>query len=230
MAALNLTQQNIIDNAYYILEQDSTLWATDSDEYETAKGLLNIGIGRWENYDDAKWKELYGTLTAAATGTKTTTAGTYDYACPDNMKFPSSFVRTVDANGTSIYWDVKTVEEVAKFVKSTDRYVYFTGNLKDGFTLNFNPNLTLTTGDTINYEYYKKATLTTTTTSQVEMSDPYFLSYYIASHMSEGGADPNLNNMAETRLEAMRTQNMTGLFGVDNNIEPSLNNYTGFGQ
>lgn len=224
-----MTEQDVINNVYYLLEQDSTLWEVDSDEYLTARGMLNIGIGRWENYDDTRWKELFSTLDAAADGTKTLTSGTYSYACPTNMKFPSSYVRIQDSAGQNTFFTVLPVTEIAKHITTSENFCYFTGNDADGYNLNFNPNLTLTTGDTIKYEYYKKATLTDNEADVIEMKDPYFLSYFIASHMSEGGIDPDMMNMAEARLEAMRTNNMSGLFGIPDAIEPSLDSYGGFG-
>ena len=61
------------------------------------------------------------------------------------------------------------------------------------------------------------------------MSDPYFLSYWIAAHMSEEGINEDYYNMAEVRLDQMRTKNMSGYFGVTDNIDPAGDNYLGFG-
>ena len=229
MAALS--EKQIINNAYYLLEKASELWtAGTSDEYLTARGLANIAINRWEMYDSTKWKELFSTLTAASDGIKTITAGTYTYACPTNFRYPSSYVRIVDSGGSSSFWQVINPAMISYYANSSQRVVWFTGNVKTGFTLNINSyNITLTTGHTINYEYYKQATLFADTTDTTEMADPYFISYYIAAHMAEEGVDPDLNTMAEARLEAMRTQNMSQLFGVSDDIPNSLENIPGFG-
>lgn len=228
MAAL--TENNIIDNAYYLLEKASELWATTSDEYLTARGLANIAINRWEMYDSTRWKELFTTLTAASDGTKTITAGTFTYAAPTNFRTPSSYVRIVDSGGFSQFWQVIPPEKTSLYANSDKKVAWFTGNIKAGFTLNLNSyNVNLTTGDTIKYEYYKQATLFTTTTSTTEMADPYFISYYIAAHMAEEGVDPDMNAMAEGRLEQMRVQNMAQLFGVSDDIPTSIDASSGFG-
>lgn len=224
-----LSEQNIIDNAYYLIEKGSEKWDTASDEYLTARGLANIAVGRYEFYEQTKWIELWTTLTDATDGTKTVTKGTSSYSCPTNMRYPASFVRIVDSSGNSSYWQVIPVARMALYANSSDRICYFTGSIKSGFKLHFNPNVSLTTGDTINYEYYKQATKFTAITDTTEMQDPYFISYYIASHMSEEGVDPNLYAMAEARLEQMRTQNMSQLYGVSEDIPDSLDHLSGFG-
>lgn len=229
MALTPLTENDIINNAYYLLEQDPTVWETDSDEYLTARGLANIGINRWAKYDNTTWRDLWVTNAASSDGVKTTTTA-LSYAAPTNMARPCSFVRLTDSSDNVVIYDVVPIERVASLAESTANFVYFSGNPdKDGFTLHFNPNLTITAGQTIDYEYYKKPTLFTATSSTTEMSDPYFLSYFIASHMSDEGIDPDLMNMAEARLEQMRVENMSGLFGVSNNIESALSEDDGFG-
>lgn len=222
MAALS--EQTIVNNAYYLLEQDSEVWETDSSEYLTARGLANIAIDRWEKYDNTTWKELITKLADAADGTKTVTAGTYSYSTPTNFVRPLSFVKIGDKT-----FDVIEPQKLAQFKDSVGTFCYFTGNAKAGFKLNINPNLTLTTGDTIEYEYVKAATKFAATGDTTEMSDPYFISYFIAAHMGEEGIDPNLFDNAEARLDQMRTMNMSGLWGVANTIDSSFDNLDGFG-
>ena len=225
------SEQTIITNASYLTEKGSDGWGTATDEYLTARGYANAAINRWEMYDNTRWKELFTTLTAAADGTKTITAGTYTYSCPTNFRYPSSYVRIVDSGGSSSFWQVIPPEKLAFYANSSQRVVWFTGNIKAGFTLNINSyNIMLTTGHTINYEYFKQATLFTAITDTTEMSDPYFISYYIAAHMAEEGVDPDLNTMAEARLEQMRTANMGQLFGVSDDIISSIENIPGFGR
>lgn len=228
MAAI--TENQIIDNAYYLTEKASELWETDSDEYLTARGFANAAINRWERYDQTKWKDLLTTLTDAADGDKTITAGDYSYDAPTNFMYPSSYVRTVNSAGYSTFWQVIVPEKQAMFANSSAKVCWFTGNEKTGYDLHFNPYQSpLTTGDTINYEYYKHATTLSSTTGTTEVPDPWFISYYIAAHMAEEGVDPDLNNMAEARLEQMHTQNMSQLFAVSDDIPDSLDNSGGFG-
>lgn len=210
-------------------EADATHWGTTSDEYLAARVYANAAINRWEMYDQTNWRELWTSLDdAASTVTKTVTAGTTSYTCPDNFIRPSSYVRI----GTEFY-NVKQLAQVPSLIQSDDHFCYFTGNVKAGFKLNFNPNLTLTTGGVIHYEYYKTATTFTTTTDTTEMSDPYFIVYFVLSRLHENdGEDGKASKAfqeAEARLEAMRTINMIGLEGVQDNIESTLSDMGGFG-
>lgn len=234
MALPTLTENSILNIVYALYEGDTDNWGTTSDEYLSSRVYANAAINRWEFYEQTNWHELWGTLTAAADGTKTTTAGTSAYICPTNMIKPSSYVRTVDGSSNSTYWDVVPLSRVPSLIKDTSYYFcYFTGNIKDGFTLNFNPNIGLTTGHTINYEYYKVASTFTATTSTTEMSDPYFIVYFVLSRLYENDGEDGRASKAfqesETRLENMRTNNIIHLEGVQDNIESSLSDMGGFG-
>lgn len=235
MAKPALSEQSILNIVYSLYEGDTTNWGTTSDEYLAGRVYCNAAINRWEFYDQTNWRDLWTTLDdAASTVTKTVTAGTSSYECPDDFIKPSSYVRTEDSNGNQTYWDVVTIDKVPSFSDDdTYTYCYFTGNVKDGFTLNFNPNIDLTTGNTIRYEYYKTATQFDATTDTTEMSDPYFMVYFVLSRLYENdGEDGRASKAfqeAEARLEAMRTNNMLGYEGVDDKIEETLGSSGGFG-
>ena len=47
--------------------------------------------------------------------------------------------------------------------------------------------------------------------------------------MAEEGVDPDMNTMAESRLEQMRVQNMSQLFGVSDDIITAGESQPGFG-
>lgn len=233
MTSIALTETQILGIVYTLYEGDTTGWTATSAEYLSGRVYANTAINRWEHYEQTNWRELWGTLTAAADGTKTLTAGTYSYICPSNMVKPASYVRTVNSSGNSTYWDVVTPDRVPSLVKDTSyHYCYFTGNVKSNFYLNFNPLITLTTGNTINYEYYKTATTFTATTSTTEMTDPYFIVYFVLSRFYENDGSDDASKAfqeAEARLEAMRTNNMIGYEGVDDKIESTLSDDAGFG-
>ena len=213
-----MTEQQIINEAYALLEQDSTLWATTDDEYSTARAFFNMGVGRWETYMNTTWHELWTTLADAASslgGDTSTVAGTSAYDCPSNFVRPGGYVTTSasTATSTNTFWTVIQPEQVAALGNSDDYFCWFTGNNKTGFDLHFNPRITLTTGQTIDYPYYKAATTSSATSTVPEMGDPHYLSYFIAAHMSEEGVDADFFNMSEEKLDAMRTVNMSGVWG-----------------
>jgi len=211
-----MNEESIINLAFNLSELDIDYWDTDSDEYALARQLLNDGINRWENFENTKWRELIDTESTPLTSD-------HSYATPSTLFSPGSWVRTGDQ-----FWDVIQPERIADYSGSDAYYCYFLGNAKDGHTLNFNPNITMPTG-TADYEFYKKATQTTTSTDSVEMSDPNFLSYWIASKLGEDGMDIDLFNIAENKLQQMKINNMSGYFGVPSKIESTLDDDFGFG-
>lgn len=210
-----MTEEEIIQQAFSLSELDVDFWETTSDEYALARKLLNDGINRWANYENTKWRELIDTDSIPLTTD-------HSYNCASGFDYPGSWVRTGD-----VFWTVKRPEMIAKLASDDSYYCYFLGNKKDGYTINFNSRLTMPTG-TIDYEYYKKPTETTDTTDDVEMSDPYFLAYWIASKLGEDGLNVDLFNMAEEKLRNMKSTNMSGYFDVPDNIEESLGE-SGFG-
>ena len=217
-----MTENEIINAVYYLVEVDSEPWGTADDEYLTARGLANIAIDRWEKYENTTWNELFAKYSDYETNNVTTDS--YSYNCPDDFIRPCSFVRV---NGE--LYDVKKPQEIASLKESTDKWVYFMGNPNDGYTLNFNPNLTMIPDQTLDFEYYKGATKFATSTDVTEVPDPYFIVYFVAAHMGDEGINTDYFQMAEARLEQMRSVNMSGLFGVSDNINNSLDSNSGFG-
>lgn len=221
-----LTEQDIINAIYALYETDTTNWSETDEEYLAARQYCNLAINRWEHYDNTEWKELWVKLSSASDGDKITD-GTNSYDCPSNFVRPSSWVRI----GTTVY-EVIPQEKIARMVDSKDNYCYFTGNPKDGYDLNFNANLTISTGDTIYYEYYKTASKFTTTTSTTEMVDPYFIVYFALARFIKNDGDDNLEELqeADAKLEQMRVMNMSGLYDIPDQIESSLGDLDGFGE
>lgn len=222
-----MNEENIIQSVYYLVEIDSEPWGETDDEYLTARGLANIAINRWHKYENTTWNELITNLTDSAVllgGDKVTVDATYSYDCPSDFVRPVSLVRI----GGELF-DVKKPQQLAELNESGQNFVYFTGNPKDGYKMNINKNLTVVGGKTIEYEYYKTPSTFSSKTSETEMSDPYFIVYFIAAHMGDEGINTDYFQMAEARLEQMRSVNMSGLFGVSDNINNSLDSNSGFG-
>lgn len=232
MAAL--TENQIINNAFYLLEKDSDPWATTDDEYSTARGFLNMGVVRWEHYLNTPWRELWIMNSSALSslgGDTTVSASTWTYDCPSDFIRPGGYVVTTDTSGSSSLWRPVPVEKANDYIDSTAHVCWFTGNNTTGFDLNFNPNTTLTTGSSIDYPYYKRALRSSAASSVLELGDPNFLSYFIAAHMSESSdsVESNYFTVAEGLLQQMKTANNSGVWSTPFNIDPSLEDYDGFG-
>jgi hypothetical protein len=226
-----MTETQVITNAFYLLEKDSDAWDSADSEYLTARGFLNMGVQRWEKFDNTTWRELWTDLSAASTGQETVSASTWTYDCPTDFVRPGGYVTTTSSDGGVTFYKVIPSEEAGKYANNDSPFAYFKGNTRAGFALQFNPKYTLTTGSTINYPYYKSATQSSATSTVLEMGDPNFLSYFIAAHMSESSdaIDDTFFTVAEGLLKQMKSVNNAGIWGVPFNIEPSLEDYSGFG-
>ncbi len=232
MAAL--TEDNIIDNAFYILEKDSTPWSSTDDEYTTARGFLNLGVQRWEHYENTTWRELWTTNSSALStlgGDTTVSASVWTYDAPSDFIRPGGYVTTTDSDGTVTFYRVVPVEKANDYKDSTADVCWFKGNPSAGYDLVFNSNVTPTTSATIDYPYYKRATISSATSTVLEVGDPNFLSYFIAAHMAEGGdsVDPDFFAISEQLLRQMKSVNNSGIWSTPFNIDDSLEDMQGFG-
>lgn len=224
-----LTETQVIDIIYKLYEIDDTGWDATSSEYITARAICNTAINDWSVRQ--VWRDLFSTLTAASDGTKTLTAGDWTYTCPTNFRRLTSWVRTISANGGVTFWEPIAPEMVAKRADSMGKYCWLTGSVKAGYTLNFNNKETLTTGDTINYEYYIAPTEYTATTSTSEIPDPYYCVYYtLARLLKNDGEDFSYEEQKSREiLDRMEVNNIQGFWDINNPIEESLSQGTGFG-
>lgn len=214
MAIAPLTESNIMDLIYSAYENDNSTWSSTSAEYLTARNLSKEAIGRWAYVEGGMWAELFSTLTGASDGTKTVTAGTYTYGCPTDMRIPpqpEDYVRIENSGGASSYYRVIPLSKVQQIDDITDKICWFTGNPKLGYTLNINSGVTLSTGDTILYEYYKNPTYFTTTTSTTEMANPFYIVHYVLYRMykSDGLLNESREELqiAEDLLDEMKAMN-----------------------
>lgn len=219
MTLAPLTESDLIDLIYSAYENDNSTWSSTSAEYLTARNLSKSAIMRWAYVEGGMWDELFTTLTAAADGTKTTTAGTYTYTAPTDMRIPpqpDDYVRVENSAGASAYYRVIPLSKVQQLDDTSDHICWFTGNPKLGYTLNINSGVTLITGETILYEYYRNPTYLTTTTSTTEMTNPMFIVHYVLYRMYK--SDGLLNEareelqMAEDLLDEMKAMN-TSVYG-----------------
>jgi len=227
MAAL--TESEILDLVYSMYESDQDTWAATSDEYLTARRYCKAAILRWEYEPGVLWTQLYKRLSSAADGDKTTNASDNSYACPTDMRLPPKG----DDQSPDYVWlndtpyMVLPVSKVQQMQTSQDNWCYFTGSQKDGFTLKFNPNLTIIAGLTIEYDYYKQASYFTAPTSTTEMENPMFIVHYVLSrfYKNDGLSGESTQEMqiAEQMIEQMKEN----AFVV---IDDELSNNAGFGR
>lgn len=203
-----LTESQIIEFIYNAYENDSDTWSATDTEYLTARNLCNMAIRRWEYLEGTKWTELYTKLSSAVDGTKTTTAGDYDVTCPTDMRIPPEVGKYVRIGG--VEYVIVHPTKIDQLEDITGKFCYFTGSQKTGFTLNINPNITLSTGDTISYEYVKSATYFTAPASTTEMSNPMFIVHSVLHNLyrSDGLLNESREELqvAENILQEMKAE------------------------
>jgi hypothetical protein len=222
-----ITESEIIDLVYSLYEGDQDTWASTSDEYLTARRYAKAAILRWEYESGVLWPQLYKRLSSASDGDKTTSVGDYTYTCPADMRLPP---KGDDKTPDYVWIDslpfvVYPLSKVQQLKNSQGNWCYFTGNQKDGFTLNFNPNITLPAG-TLTYDYYKQATYYTTPTSTTEMENPMYIVHYVLSRFYKNDGLTGESTQEMQLAEQMVEQMKENTFVI---VEDSLNDF-GFGQ
>lgn len=185
----------------------STAPSSTEEDYLVWQNIANIAVSVWENEEGIFWNELFVKLADAATGDKTTSAGDYSYAVPDDFRFPASGLVWLGTNTNKIAYKVIKQEQVQLLENDLGYWCYF---LQDGSpTLEFNRNLTINGGETISYNYYKHATKLTTGSSVLEMSDPMFAVYFTLAELRKEEGNSMELQMASQKLEGMKTRNTT---------------------
>lgn len=215
MAVIISSLTNAISKINTLYNGSSTPPASGEEDYLVWTDLINIAVGIWENEEGMLWRQLFTKLSSAADGDKTTD-GTNSYDCPTNFKFPNSAFVWLGTGDTKTPYKVISQNEIQLYENNSGDWCYFL--LDSSPTLEFNPNLTIDTGSTISYNYYKKATALSTGSDTFEMTDPMFCVYYTLSELKKEEGDTSALTIANQKLEAMRTQNFMDSEFAENNV------------
>lgn len=206
MAEVISTLSDFITYVNTIYNSSSVPPVSGEEDYTVWTNLGNIAVSLWENEEGILWNELFVKLADAATGDKTTTAGDYSYAVPTDFRFPASGYVWIGSGTSKTALQVIKQNDIQLYDNNSDNWCYF---LMDGSpTLEINPNITLTTGKIITYNYYKKATKLTTGVSTFEMSDPMFAVYFALSELKKEEGNQGELQIAAQKLEGMKLKNV----------------------
>lgn len=197
------TLTNAIGYLNYLYEGDTDPPASGDDDFTYWTGLLNIAVNTWENEEGVLWNELFVKLEDAADGDKTTSADDYSYALPTNFRFPASGYVWLGSGTSKTALKVIKQEELTALENNSENWCYFTPT-----TLEINPNLTISAGETISYNYYKYATALSSGTDEFEMSDPMFAVYFTLAELRRDEGDNTSGAIATQKLEGMKTKNI----------------------
>lgn len=204
MSKVITTLDQAITKLNTLYNTSSTPPTSGDEDYIVWTDLFNTAINLWENEEGMMWRELFVRLADAPDGTKTTTTAT-TYTVPSLFRFPSSAYVWLGTGTNKTPYRILKQEEVQLYEGDTGNWCYFL--LDSSPTLEFNPNLTITSGQTISYNYYKYATALTTGTDTLEMSDPMYAVYYALSELKKEEGDVSAFQIALQKMESMRTRN-----------------------
>lgn len=214
-----MTLTQLQQHIHSMYQGDIDYPTANDDEWTLVLTFILAAIAAWDNEKGILWNELWTTLTDAATGDKTVNASDLTYAAPDDFRFPGGFVTTT-LDGVTQDWEILKPSAIAQYVGSGATKCYFTGNDKTGYTLHFISQPTV--GATIDYPYYKTPFEPSVAANEVEMSDPWFIIYFVISkrHEIDGEGDRAIKALQEAqgRLMSMRTRNEMPAFMQDNRV------------
>ena len=208
-----------------LLELDGTAPTSSDEDFTVWVSLFNAAINLWENEDGMFWKELFGKLADAPDGTKTTTTAT-SYSVPSLFRSPASAYVWLGSGTNKTPYKVIRQEEVQLYENDADgHWCYF---LQDASpTLEFNPNLSIQSGQTISYNYYKYAASVSAGADTFEMADPGFCVYYALAILTKEEGNALALSVSQQKLEAMKSRNVIPPEFSDNTINDPTQ--TGFG-
>lgn len=204
--------------------QASNIPQFGSREYQVGIHLGNSAIKAWERTDGVLWRELIDlasnqSTTIWPTNQRTVATGDTTYTAPTNMRKWPAKIRLTSGDRT---FDVPVIDpQDVKDMSDNASYCYFTGGASAGYTMNIPTRLASNyDGFTIDYVYYKKATLLRTDVDPAatvpEMSDPNFIIQKMLAQrwlQSKNGMGYNASTSEADRILAnMKLEATSGVY------------------
>lgn len=204
MAKLITDLDDAIEYINSLYNNSSTPPSSTEEDYMVWQSMINVAVNLWENEEGMLWNELFLKLSDAPDG-DATTDGTNSYDCPSLFRFHASSVVWLGSGTNKTAYKVIRQEEKQLYENDRSNWCYFLFDASP--TLEFNPNITIPSGQTITYNYYKYATKLTTGASTFEMNDPMFAVYYVVSELKKEEGNANELSIVTQKLNAMKTRN-----------------------
>jgi len=225
---MNLSE--CLQKIHILVEGNTNYPGTSEDSYLTRLQRVQIAVQNWENEEGVLWNELFVSLADASDGDKTASDGTAEYSAPTDFKFPLGYLRLVDSSSNSTYYKLVKPGDVQLYDNSDAKIWYVTGNASTGYTIHIKPTPGSTEdGYTIQYEYYKAATIPSDPTDVLEMSDPLYVVYWAAAEELKE-ENPALadyyTQVALNKLNAMKLRNDVPTWWEEQGMQDV---YSGFG-
>lgn len=214
----------ILQAIHRAYQGDTDYPTSGDDDYTFRFGLIVDSIRSWSTQgseENIDWKELFTDLTTASTGDKTATSSDTTYDAPDDFDHVTSWVTITNGSQASIYYEVISSDKVTERTRNDygGTWCYFTGNERDGYTL----NIPFPIAGTINYNYYKTAFIPTDGADKPEMKRPYFIVHDVLSKLFELDGRNDLVTFHEQKkkgiMDSMIIDNETAPYGNSNAVQ-----------
>lgn len=204
------TESQIMSIAQSLYEKDRSVPASTDDEYLVRRDILNSGVGFWEGYEKSEWETLFTTLSTDYTGADRTVATSDTQSdCPTSLVRIGKYVRLVSPTGQLVLYKRKNVREANELISqgSTEKFFYITGK-PNAYKINWNPIIPSDyNGYTIDYIFYKKASLFASVTDVCDAPDHMFLVHYLLSWLyksEDAGKAREQLDIADNMVSAMK--------------------------
>lgn len=226
-----MTLGEVLQLIHNLVEGNTDYPSSSEDLYQTRLQRVKLAIKNWENEEGVMWNELFVSLADASDGDKTAVSGTSQYDAPSDFRLPLGYLRLVDSSGNSTYYKLIQPNDIQLFDNNSGVKVwYVTGNKNTGYKINIHPTPGSTeNGYTIQYEYYKYATVPTSESTVIEMSDPTYIAYWAAAEEireENPGLADYYAQVAMNKLAAMKQRNDTPTWWQEMGWSDA---YSGFG-
>lgn len=238
LSTLQYTFDDIFNEYYTLYRGQGTsipsYASSNNREYITGIHLGNNAIKKWERADGILWRELTvkatdQNTTVWPTNQRTLATGDVSYDAPTNMVKPPAFIQVGTANARIPVVDPHEVPDMGP----NSTYVYFSGGAGGLFTMKMPSNVaTQYDGQTIDYTYYKKATLLLTASNPgstvPECSDPNFIIHWMLYKRLQQARNPYAQEVkaeAERLLADMKVNQNSGSFGNPPVIRTSVSGW-----
>lgn len=229
-----MTLTEILNRCHVLLEKDTDYPTSTDEDYLLRLELLKDAVMIWEkdNENGTLWNELFTTLAdtdVALGGDKVTVANQSSYECPSDFVFPASYVK-IGSGDSTVYYKKINPNQAPDYSSAGVPAYYIRGNKSAGFKIYLVGIIPTASALVIDYDYYKSATMPSTGTDVLEMSDPQFAIYWVLAELTKDD-DPSLASQYQqvslNKLDAMRMRNNQPSYGEDNLIFDQIG---GFGK
>lgn len=218
-----MTLEGLIKTIWRRYDKSTDYPVAGSEDYELITSYINDAIEAWADRameDNVRWRVLFTELSSASDGDKATTANVVSYLCPSDFVELAGEGITITDGGSVVYPFVDTsfVPHI-NLTESGRRYCYFTKSPVNGrWYLNINPVPT-TSGNTINYFYYRSPKKLVNATDSTDIPKPYFIVYQVLSVLFEEER-PDLASVYSAKAVSVLESMI-----VNNSMVPMLQGY-----